>query len=374
MSVVAPPPVSPPSPEELEALIREARERQLRRRLLGAAAVAIAAAVGLGLYALWISGSPRAGPRPGTNPHAVSSLPHCSSGQLLLSAPTMWGAAAGSLIEPLTVTNTSNTACTVAGWPAVRRLDRTKRVIPVELSRWVYAESGPAPFHVVKLRPGDTATFPVFGQDWNHQADRDCPDGRVVQVKPPGGRGWLSVTLGTLIPACQAWYLGPFVAGRSAPWPSYALSQFYTTPGARRPFYSGDLNGVKWRLRVRDGGDGRYCLNVFTGGSLRASRCGRFYMPGPNGSPVRLAWISKRRGALPNFVAGAVISAAKQVAIRLSNGSVSDLRTMPPNRFLAPGISFFFTTTPHGTYPVSITAHDRLDRVVTAWKRRVKAS
>ena len=44
--MIAPP--RPPSHDELEALIKEARARQLRRRLLGAAGVAIAAALGNG--------------------------------------------------------------------------------------------------------------------------------------------------------------------------------------------------------------------------------------------------------------------------------------------------------------------------------------
>lgn len=52
---------SPPRPpqDELDALIREARERQLRRRLRGAAAVAIAAAATLGIYALLSGSTPR---------------------------------------------------------------------------------------------------------------------------------------------------------------------------------------------------------------------------------------------------------------------------------------------------------------------------
>lgn len=45
------PPRQPTTPEELEALIREARARQRRRQLLFAASVAVAAAVGLSLWA-----------------------------------------------------------------------------------------------------------------------------------------------------------------------------------------------------------------------------------------------------------------------------------------------------------------------------------
>jgi hypothetical protein len=56
MAIESPP--RPPSQDELDALIREARERQLRRRLLGAAAIGVAAAVSLGVYAV-SSGSSR---------------------------------------------------------------------------------------------------------------------------------------------------------------------------------------------------------------------------------------------------------------------------------------------------------------------------
>jgi hypothetical protein len=52
--MIAPP--RPPSHDELEALIKEVRQRQLRRRLLGAAVVAISAAIGLGAYAFTTAG------------------------------------------------------------------------------------------------------------------------------------------------------------------------------------------------------------------------------------------------------------------------------------------------------------------------------
>lgn len=58
MSVVVPPPVAPPSPDELEALIREARARQRRRRMLFAVGVALAAAVSLSAWAAVPAGKP----------------------------------------------------------------------------------------------------------------------------------------------------------------------------------------------------------------------------------------------------------------------------------------------------------------------------
>jgi hypothetical protein len=57
MAIDSPP--RPPSQDELDALIREARVRQLRRRLLGAAVIATIAAASLGIYAAFFGGSSR---------------------------------------------------------------------------------------------------------------------------------------------------------------------------------------------------------------------------------------------------------------------------------------------------------------------------
>ena len=81
--MIAPP--KPPPHDDLEALIKEARERQLRRRLLGAAGVAIVAALGLGVYAIAIAGT-----QPATNiahdEEDPAGVPLCRSGQLSASA------------------------------------------------------------------------------------------------------------------------------------------------------------------------------------------------------------------------------------------------------------------------------------------------
>lgn len=67
-SIVTFAPPRPPSPAEREALIREARERQRRRRLLGAASVAIVAAVTMAAYSvLGLGAGRRAAPAGGEN-------------------------------------------------------------------------------------------------------------------------------------------------------------------------------------------------------------------------------------------------------------------------------------------------------------------
>jgi hypothetical protein len=104
--MIAPP--RRPSHDELEALIKEARARQLRRRLLGAAGVAIAAALGLSAYALTVGGGGHTKPTGGT---ANAGLPLCRASQL--SATAGLSGAVGTMDGEATLTNMSGTTCSL---------------------------------------------------------------------------------------------------------------------------------------------------------------------------------------------------------------------------------------------------------------------
>jgi len=113
--MIAPP--RPPSRDELEALIKEARARQLRRRLVGAAGVALAAAIGLGVHVLATSGS--SDRSAGSAPNAPAGAPLCRSSQL--SAKAFWGGAAGSAMGAAVIFNKGTTPCSLlSGRPSVR--------------------------------------------------------------------------------------------------------------------------------------------------------------------------------------------------------------------------------------------------------------
>jgi hypothetical protein len=356
MSVVAPPPQ-----DELELLIREARARQRRRRLLLAAGVGVAAAATLAAYSAVPGGGRSAKGAGGSGRTLVASLPRCRSDRLrLVPFKGLWGAAAGTVYAPQTLVNVSASTCAVGGWPAVRRLDRAGAVIPLRVSRWVYKQRGPAPFRMVPLRPGGAATFDIFGGDMNHVTGGFCPNARTIEVKPSGAGAWLS--LRHEIPACAGWGVGPLVPGRVADPPNFALSQFYVFPTPQRPYYSGRMNGTRWALRARDSGDGRYCFTVVTDGNPRGGRCGRMF---GHREPGKLGWIARSRG--PGFVAGAVVSRATHMAISLSNGGLVIATAMRPTRPLAPGISFFFTTIPRGTHPVSLRGRTLFPGLVVEW-------
>jgi hypothetical protein len=100
-------PARPPSQDELAALIREARERQLRRRLLGAAAVAITAAASLGIYAVFTGGSSR--PTTGAPPSGLTST--CPLDALPLSLQTQ--GTATQAVTFLTIRNPQRLRCSI---------------------------------------------------------------------------------------------------------------------------------------------------------------------------------------------------------------------------------------------------------------------
>jgi hypothetical protein len=118
-----------PSHDELEALIKEARARQLRRRLLGAAGVAIVSAAGLAVYALTISGGNQAATASGA---PIGTPPLCRSSEL--SATAGLNGATGTMLGPVTLTNVGGSACSLpTGRPRVRILWHGK-VLPARES------------------------------------------------------------------------------------------------------------------------------------------------------------------------------------------------------------------------------------------------
>jgi uncharacterized protein DUF4232 len=163
--MIAPP--KPPSRDELEALIKEARARHLRRRLLGAAGLAITAALGLSVYALAIGGnagniaqdSARAG---------RASAPLCRASQLSLSVGGQ--GATQMTLGGAVLANTSSRACSLpTGRPFVRITWQGKPLtvrepVPVPGS----IQSG-APAHV--LAPRSKA---LISMEWGNWCGRNA--------------------------------------------------------------------------------------------------------------------------------------------------------------------------------------------------------
>lgn len=156
--MIAPP--KPPAQDELELLIREARERQLRRRLLGATGVALAAAVALSVYALTTGSSGSGGPAPARAGSAAAPL--CRSSQL--SGSTFFQGATQTMLGGVALRNTSGVACSLPDTRPAARISWDGRWLPTrEIPMAIPAPSIMSPAHV--LGPGRRAT--VYWQWWS---------------------------------------------------------------------------------------------------------------------------------------------------------------------------------------------------------------
>ncbi len=115
--------------------------------------------------------------------------------------PTFYGEAGGQFLQTFTFRNRSDRTCRLRGWPRLNA--RTRRV----------RQGGPkTPASLtVFLGAGGAASFDVYGEDWNHVADKPCPKTRVVLVTPPGATSALRVKV--KLPNCGPYYVAPVIAG-----------------------------------------------------------------------------------------------------------------------------------------------------------------
>lgn len=186
MNVVAPPPQ-----DELELLIREARARQLRRRLMGAAAVAAVAAAGLSVWAALPGKKNAQPPRPAR--HLVeAAIAPCSPTQLSISLPRRF-AGTGHLNGDLRFTNTTSDRCRMSGWPTVIAVEPNGKAIratriPHLADAWALNWPSSRPYRPVVLGRGRSADVEIDGGDNPLGTATTCPSARWFKVIPPGGR------------------------------------------------------------------------------------------------------------------------------------------------------------------------------------------
>jgi hypothetical protein len=156
--------------------MREARDRQRRRRLLGAAIVAIAAAIGISLYAAVAAKTSS----PVGRSASADGLPLCRASQLSTSAGI--SGAAGTALVPTFITNTSSSVCALpTGRPIVRITFRGKTVPTRERSWGSDVQFGPRAGRL--LGPGRNVYVEVGWRSF-------CP--RPVQA-PTSGRVMLTL-------------------------------------------------------------------------------------------------------------------------------------------------------------------------------------
>lgn len=188
--MIAPP--RPPSPDQLELLIREARERQRRRRLGVAAAVAAAAAVVVGVHAVTAGGHPANRPARSSAPAALAAAPCDVAAGWRLSVASRWSEPTMQLTLPLLLTRTGSSGCTVRGYPAVVLLDSHRHVIPFRFSHrgdMVVARQRP---RSVDVRGHGSAAFLL---NKTICQTRDIAVARRLRVRLPGVSGWIPLQL-----------------------------------------------------------------------------------------------------------------------------------------------------------------------------------
>lgn len=196
--MIAPP--RPPSHDDLEALIKEARARQLRRRLFAAAGVAVAAALGLGVYAFATGGKVDKVAQPPA-PGGRASVPRCRSSQLAMSIGGQ--GATQMVLGGALITNTGAEACALpARRPVVRITWRGKPMqVRQPVPRPGEVQSG-TPAHV--LAPRAKALISMRWGSWCGHRASGLPTFRLLF-----GHHLMLSGLGLGVPPCA----GPGVPG-----------------------------------------------------------------------------------------------------------------------------------------------------------------
>jgi hypothetical protein len=197
--MIAPP--KPPSHDELEALIKEARARQLRRRLFGAAGVAIAAAIGLSAYAFASSGTQRTVTASKGTGRAAAPC-GAAAGWHVRQDPRGWSEPTGQHTAPLIVTRVGTQPCTLDGYPTVVLLDAHGHTLDFRYTHRGDSVVGAQPPRVVHVAGRGSAFFLLN----KYRCDlRARGVARWLRVGLPGVRGRLTIRLSyPIIDYCPA--------------------------------------------------------------------------------------------------------------------------------------------------------------------------
>jgi len=186
--MIAPP--KPPTHDELEALIKEARARQLRRRLLGAAEIAIAAAIGLSVYSLFIGAPGKTAIGGRGRPQAAAGCAAAGGWRLKLgplpSEPT------GQHTAPVVVNRLGSNPCTLTGYPRIVLLGANGDPLGFRYSHRGDLVVSARPPRAVQVGAGGSA-FLLLNK---YRCDiRAVGVARTLEVTLPGVRGRLSLRL-----------------------------------------------------------------------------------------------------------------------------------------------------------------------------------
>lgn len=182
--------------------------------------------------------------------------PRCRTGQLRVRGHFL-GEAMGQFTETLTFINGSARTCRLAGWPSVLVRTASGSAAHVRLSRVIQGPPTNHPFRTITIRSGHTASFDIYGPDYNAGKNQTCPTAHALLVRPPGAS--LRLPVAVKIPACRplGFEVAPLIAGGSD---RDAWSVAWRRPKdfIIRPGHAGAVRGAFWpgdRITCRAGRD-----------------------------------------------------------------------------------------------------------------------
>ena len=199
-----------------ELLIKEARETSRRRRLRLFTVFVVVAFVASLIVALTVGTSkptPQIGSGNKNSKGSVLAILPCTSSQLKVASDRSgWHAnfaAAGEFREILTFTNAANSACQLKGWPRVHAVVHgVNESLPMTQ---VLQNARPK---MVRLAPRKTASFDIYGGDWDPIHNKACPQTtNGLMVSPPGDSR--SVFVRVEEPLCGGFDISPVISGSS---------------------------------------------------------------------------------------------------------------------------------------------------------------
>jgi hypothetical protein len=120
-----------------------------------------------------------------------------------------YGEAGGQFIQTFTFTNVSSADCRLGGWPVFRVVDASSRLVPTQRVRQ-NAPGRPA-WRTVLLSLHRTASFDVYGADFDAARDVGCPKTSSASITLPNDTARMSVRVG--IPNCGRFLVAPLLAG-----------------------------------------------------------------------------------------------------------------------------------------------------------------
>jgi hypothetical protein len=187
--MIAPP--KPPSPDQLEALIKEARDRQRRRRIGIAAGIALVAAAATSAYAVLADGTGKPAALPDRGRAPAAGPCKAASGWQLRPGPG-WSEPTGQHTAPIILNRNGSSSCVLRGYPTVVLRTASGRTIPFRYTHagdMVVADKPPQSVRVA----GDGKAFFLFNK---YRCDlHDTMISRWLLVRLPGVTGLLRLRM-----------------------------------------------------------------------------------------------------------------------------------------------------------------------------------